>query len=170
MKKITFFSISLSIITVFILSSAAYSFALDQAQFDKLMNNFLASEKNVEKLGTALEQMMLKKRQDFFKKQAQEEEKKAEKQFENPVKIDISTAPVKGDAKAPITIVEFSDFECPFCQRGANIIDEVVAKNKGKVKLAFLNFPLGMHANAKPAAIAAMAAHEQNKFWEMHDK
>lgn len=87
-----------------------------------------------------------------------------------PVKIELGQAPVKGDAKAPITVVIFSDFQCPFCSRVAPTLKEVEEKYKGKVKFAWKNQPLSFHENAMPAAIAAHAAGQQGKFWEFHDK
>jgi len=87
-----------------------------------------------------------------------------------PVKIDLGSAPVKGDAKAPVTVVIFSDFQCPFCSRVEPTLKEIEDKYKGKVKMAWKNQPLPFHENAMPAAIAAMAAAQQGKFWEMHDK
>lgn len=79
---------------------------------------------------------------------------------------------VKGDDAAPVTIVEFSDFQCPYCARfAANTISQIdknYIKN-GKVKIVYRDFPLEFHANAMPAALAAQCAGEQGKFWEMHD-
>ena len=79
----------------------------------------------------------------------------------------------KGDKDAPVTIVEFSDFECPFCARfyskTLSQIDEQYIKT-GKVKFVYRDFPLGFHTNAQKAAEAAECAGEQGKFWEMHDK
>ncbi|MCB9362396.1 DsbA family protein [Candidatus Woesearchaeota archaeon] len=80
---------------------------------------------------------------------------------------------VKGDPEAPVTIVEWSDFECPFCARFyeqsyKTIVDEYV--NTGKVKIIFRDFPLSFHPNAQKAAEAAECAGEQDKFYEMHDK
>jgi protein-disulfide isomerase len=90
---------------------------------------------------------------------------------EPPVqKVDVGNAPVKGPANAPVTIVAFSDFECPFCSRVVPTLKQIEDQYQGKVKVAFRNQPLPMHANAKAAAAAALAAHEQGKFWEMHDK
>ena len=78
----------------------------------------------------------------------------------------------KGDGTAPVTIVEFSDFQCPYCARFAantiSQIDENYIKN-GKVKVVYRDFPLDSHKNAVPAALAAQCAGEQGKFWEMHD-
>jgi protein-disulfide isomerase len=78
-------------------------------------------------------------------------------------------APVYGDPNAPVTIVEFSDFECPFCSRGANTVKELVNANPGKVKVIFKHYPLDFHKNAPLASQAAMAAQNQGKFWEFHD-
>jgi protein-disulfide isomerase len=85
-------------------------------------------------------------------------------------KADIKGAPVKGAKDALVTIVEFSDFQCPFCSRVEPTIDEVLKAYPGKVRVAWRNLPLSFHDRAKPAAIAAMAAHKQGKFWEMHKK
>ncbi len=84
--------------------------------------------------------------------------------------IDISHAPVKGPKNAPVTIVEWSDFQCPFCSRAVPTLTEIEKQYAGKVKVAFKNQPLPFHQNARLAANAAMAANEQGKFWEMHDK
>jgi len=79
---------------------------------------------------------------------------------------------VKGDPNAPVTIVEWSDFECPFCAKfyrdTLGQIDEQYIKT-GKVKLVFRDFPLGFHANAQKSSEAAECAGEQGKYWEMHD-
>ncbi|WAM29612.1 DsbA family protein [Myxococcus sp. NMCA1] len=90
---------------------------------------------------------------------------------EPPVqKVDVGNAPVKGASNAPVTIVAFSDFECPFCSRVVPTLKQLEDQYGGKIKVAFKNQPLPFHANAKPAAAAALAAHEQGKFWEYHDK
>ncbi len=90
---------------------------------------------------------------------------------EPPVqKIEVGKAPVKGPANAPITIVEWSDFECPFCGRVTPTVKQLEEEYKGKIKIAFKHQPLPFHAHAHLAATAAMAAQEQGKFWEMHDK
>jgi protein-disulfide isomerase len=67
-------------------------------------------------------------------------------------------------------VVLFSDFQCPFCGRVEPSITELEKNYPGKVRVFWKNFPLSFHNNAKPAAEAAMAANEQGKFWEMHDK
>jgi protein-disulfide isomerase len=86
-----------------------------------------------------------------------------------PKKVDVGNAPTRGPKNAPITVVLFSDFQCPFCGRVEPSIAELEKAYPGKVRVAWKNFPLSFHNNAKPAAEAALAAHEQGKFWQMHD-
>ena len=76
---------------------------------------------------------------------------------------------IKGRKDAPVTIVEFSDFQCPFSQRFHPAVEEVLAAYPDNVNFVFKNFPLGFHPQAKPAAKAALAAREQGKYWEMMD-
>ncbi|QDG51724.1 thioredoxin [Persicimonas caeni] len=79
--------------------------------------------------------------------------------------------PMFGNAKDPlVTIVEFSDFQCPFCGKVLPTLDKIKEEYGDQVRVVFKQLPLGMHAQAKPAAQAALAAHKQGKFWEMHDK
>jgi protein-disulfide isomerase len=84
-------------------------------------------------------------------------------------KVDVGNAPVRGPKNAPISVVLFSDFQCPFCGRVEPAISELEKAYPGKVRVAWKNYPLPFHNNAKPAAEAALAANEQGKFWEMHD-
>ena len=83
--------------------------------------------------------------------------------------VDIGSSPVLGDPNAPITLIEFSDFECPFCTRGANTVKELLKNNPGKVKIIFKHNPLPFHKNARLAHKASIAAQQQGKFWEYHD-
>jgi protein-disulfide isomerase len=78
--------------------------------------------------------------------------------------------PSKGPANAPITIIEFSDYECPFCKRAEASVDEVMKAYPDKVKVVFRDYPLPMHPNARPASEAAACANAQGKFWEYHKK
>jgi len=77
---------------------------------------------------------------------------------------------VRGAFNAPITLVEFSDFECPFCGRIYPTFKSILSKYDGKVRLVYKYFPLSFHPNAQKAAEAAECANEQGKFWEYHDK
>lgn len=78
-------------------------------------------------------------------------------------------APAKGPANAPITIVEFSDFQCPFCARSSETMKALQAKYPTQVRRVFRNFPLPIHKDAIPAAVAARCANEQGRFWEMYE-
>ena len=83
--------------------------------------------------------------------------------------ISTTGAPTLGPADAPVTIVVFKDFECPPCAKAVPLLKEVVNAYPEQVKLVFKNFPLGMHKNAKTAALAGMAADRQGKFWPFHN-
>jgi protein-disulfide isomerase len=85
-------------------------------------------------------------------------------------RAEVKDAPVKGAKDALVTIVQYSDFQCPFCSRVEPTVAKVMDEYKGKVRVAWHDLPLPFHPNAMPAAIAARAAKEQGKFWEMHDK
>ncbi|MCX4239873.1 DsbA family protein [Paraliomyxa miuraensis] len=79
-------------------------------------------------------------------------------------------APAKGAAQPLVTIVEYSDFECPFCGAFAQTLDELVAAYPDDVRVVFQQFPLSMHPGAEPAARASIAAQAQGRFWVMHDR
>ena len=81
----------------------------------------------------------------------------------------IAHAPVKGAPEAPVTIVEFSDFQCFFCWMAESTVHRVLNQYPGKVRLLWQHFPLAMHRNAYIAAVASQIAHEQGLFWEYHD-
>ena len=77
--------------------------------------------------------------------------------------------PVRGTAKAPVTIVEYADYECPYCQVAEPILAKVLAENQGKISLVYKDVPLPMHAHAQKAAEASQCAGDQGKYWEYHD-
>jgi protein-disulfide isomerase len=83
--------------------------------------------------------------------------------------VPLGAAPVRGPESAPVTIVEFADYDCPFCARTEATLKAIAQQYDRQVRIAFKNQPLPMHANARPAARAALAAAEQGKFWEYHD-
>jgi protein-disulfide isomerase len=91
------------------------------------------------------------------------------KTLEAPVSIAVDGAPVRGPADARITLVEFSDFECPFCSSAVKQVDTIMAAYPKDVKLIYKQFPLSMHPHAEMAAEASLAAREQGKFWEMYE-
>jgi protein-disulfide isomerase len=85
------------------------------------------------------------------------------------VAVDIPKgAPSTGAASAPVTIVEFTDYQCPYCHRSQSVIEEVLARYSGQVRLVHLDFPLDGHPQALPAARAARCAGEQGRFWDYH--
>ena len=84
--------------------------------------------------------------------------------------INIAGSPTRGPADAEITLVEFSDFQCPFCKRVGPTLEQVEKTYGKKVKVVFKHLPLSIHPKARGAHIASEAAHAQGKFWEMHDK
>ncbi|MET0287125.1 MAG: thioredoxin domain-containing protein [Polyangiales bacterium] len=83
--------------------------------------------------------------------------------------IDVSDSPVRGAPMAAVSIVEFSDFECPHCGAAHPVLARTLDQFAGKVNLVFKQFPLDSHKNAAPAARAAVAAQQQGKFWELAD-
>lgn len=85
--------------------------------------------------------------------------------------LPIGESPTKGPADAPVTMVEFADFQCPFCARNLPLIKQVLDAYPKDVKFVYKEFPLtGIHNNAMAASKAAVAAQKQGKYWEMHDK
>ncbi len=135
---------------------------IDDKQFATAFEKYAATDKGQELLGKSV--------QEYFKnQQARAQAAEAEDLFKNPAKIDVGESPVKGPADAKITIIEFSDFQCPYCKRGKENMDAVMKAYPNQVKLSFKHMPLPFHQQATPAAKAAYAAGKQGKFWEMHD-
>lgn len=95
--------------------------------------------------------------------------KKFIEEFTPPVEFDLSKSPWKGDPNAPITIVEFADFECPHCALMGTILKDVLKERPKAIKIYFKQFPLPFHKMAPLASQATLAAHRQDQFWPMHD-
>jgi len=142
---------------------------ISEADFSKAIESYLTKDDNVDKIARAFERYASKRQANEAKKQAEEQKKEMEAQFKNPVKLDIGNSPVKGNPNAKYTIIEFSDFQCPYCKRGMEVMEEVLKAYPNDVKLAFKHLPLPFHGNARPAAKAASAAGKQGKFWEMYE-
>jgi protein-disulfide isomerase len=85
--------------------------------------------------------------------------------------VSVGDAPLYGDKSAKVSIVEFSDFQCPFCSKALPILSELKKKYGNKINVAFKHFPLPFHKQAEKASVASMCAHEQgnDKFWKYHD-
>jgi len=86
--------------------------------------------------------------------------------------VEVGSAPAFGDKNAKVTIIEYSDFQCPYCAKGAEITKEIKKKYGDKVRVAFKNFPLPFHNHAETAANAGLCANEQSPegFWKLHDE
>jgi protein-disulfide isomerase len=153
-KKSTFNGL---VIGVIILVGVAAFFA---GSYTSNLNSEQITEEDLDK---ALSKLELKLLQDQL----------PTKQAAVPVKISADDDPIIGNPDAPITIIEFSDFQCPFCARFhtqtlPSILEEYI--EQGKVKLVFRDFPIqSIHPNALPASVAAECANDQSKFREMHD-
>jgi protein-disulfide isomerase len=83
--------------------------------------------------------------------------------------IKVGDSPIRGSKDAKVTIVEWADFQCPFCVRVNPTLEKVAKEYGDKVRFSFKHLPLSMHAKARAAHEASEAAHRQGKFWEMHD-
>jgi len=91
------------------------------------------------------------------------------KLLDDPVAIPTLGSPVMGPANARITLVEFSDFQCPYCSKAVERINAILKAYPNDVKLIFKQYPLDSHPQARISAQAALAAHQQGKFWPLHD-
>jgi protein-disulfide isomerase len=88
-----------------------------------------------------------------------------------PPRVEVAAeGPSRGPTTAPVTIVEFSDFECPYCSKAEETVQKVMKAYDGKVRLVYRDFPLPFHPQAQKAAEAAQCAGDQGKYWEMHEK
>ena len=134
----------------------------------------LAALKKADK--TKFFEIVVEAQQDYQRKkqreEAEREQKEQEQAFKNPMKAEIgANARVRGNADAPITIVEYSDFQCPYCKQGyANL--EILRKKYGeKLRVVFKDFPLSFHPLAMPAAqwFEALALQSPEKAWAFHD-
>ncbi|MGC4080780.1 MAG: DsbA family protein [Vicinamibacterales bacterium] len=89
-----------------------------------------------------------------------------------PPRFEVSDGgrPARGNTSAPIELIEFSDFQCPFCQRANPTVEQVLKTYGSQIKFVYRHYPLPNHPNARPAAEAAACAEVQGKFWEYHDR
>jgi protein-disulfide isomerase len=85
--------------------------------------------------------------------------------------VNLAAAPAKGADEAPVTIAEFAEFQCPFCQDVNPTLQQIEERYKGRVRFVWKHLPLvSIHSHAMDAAVAAEAAKNQDRFWEYHDK
>lgn len=133
---------------------------------------FVAIEKDPEKFFEVANKAAQDAQKRAQEKQAGDETKKRDEEFSNPVKPEIDeTRVVFGNKSAPITIVEYSDFECPYCSRGFKTVKEVMGEYKDKVRVIFKHLPLDFHPHAMPAAkyFEAIARQSHEKAAQFHD-
>ena len=138
------------------------------ANFKKLIDEILPVAQKAGKKGDALYAELTKGGLDKA-----EAPKRKERPKEDPNKVynvPAGTSYFKGGKDAKVTIIEFSEFQCPFCSRVNPTMDKIKEKYGNKVKIVFKHNPLPFHKDAPMASQAALAAGEQGKFWEMHDK
>ena len=144
--------------------------AFFQANKDRLRADEAAVRENIR--AHLQQQKLLIRRQRFI--QSLRSQSKVVVHLQGPpvVRVAVSTqgAPVRGATEAPVTLVEFSDFHCPFCNRAQATLKQVLERYPGKIKLVYRDFPLDrLHPQASKAAEAARCANDQGKFWEYHD-
>jgi protein-disulfide isomerase len=121
-----------------------------------------------ERIGAAL---VNQQRQGAMQKMVADLQKQANLKFDLPQpRVQVAAdGPARGPKDAPVTIVEFSDFECPYCGAAHDTVEQVMSTYAGKVRLVYRQFPLSFHPHAAKAAEASLCAADQGKFWEYHD-
>ena len=138
-------------------------------------------EQNKARFGSTPKDQALAQIQDVLGQRAQAERKSTfEKELRSGARVAVRLdppratvavpdgAPATGPASVPVSIVEFTDYQCPYCHRAQGVIEQVLARYPGKVRLVHMDFPLDGHPGALPAARAARCAGEQGRFWEFH--
>lgn len=133
---------------------------------------FAAIEKDPEKFIEVVNKAARDAQGKGAEKAAQEEAQKRDEEFKNPLKANIEEGrAIHGPASAPITIVEYSDFECPYCSRGYQTMKEVEKTYGDKVRVVFKHLPLDFHPKAMPAAkyFEAVARQSPEKAYKYHD-
>ena len=83
--------------------------------------------------------------------------------------ISLKDTPLRGPAAAPVALVEYADYECPYCQQITPVLQKLEAEYKGKLAMAYKDYPLPMHASAQKAAESTRCAEAQGRYWEFHD-
>lgn len=130
-------------------------------------------KKNPEKFAEVIQAVEMQAQRVAQQKAQEAEKAQQEAEFKSPKQAEITDAtPVRGPKNAPITIVEYSDFQCPYCQRAYQTVKEIEKKYGDKVRLVYKNTPLPFHQMAMPAAkrFTAIAMQSAAKAYEYHDK
>ncbi len=133
---------------------------------------FAAIEKDPEKFIEVVNKAAREAQNKGAEKAAQEESSKRNEEFKNPLKAEVEEGrAIVGPATAPVTIIEYSDFECPYCSRGYQTVKEVEKAYGDKVRVVYKHLPLDMHPKAMPAAkyFEAIARQSSEKAYKFHD-
>ena len=117
----------------------------------------------------SIRQRRLMKARSAYMESLRKEAKIAIRLAQPRVPMDLKDTPLRGRADAPVVIVEYADYECPYCQQLQPELDKLQAEYKDKLSFGFKDFPLPTHANAQKASEAAHCAGAQGKYWEYHD-
>tara|TARA_Y100000768_G_scaffold330762_1_gene269679 strand:+ start:15497 stop:16285 length:789 start_codon:yes stop_codon:yes gene_type:complete len=160
-------SLSALITTAILISACSNSSKISDEQV------FKALEKDPDRLLTVIEKAVQDARANDEKKQAQAIENEISLAIKNPLEPQITSAQIiRGPEDAPITIVEYSDFECPFCSRSKATLSALEDKYPGKIRLVFKHLPLSFHPNAMIAAkyYEAISLQSPTKAFEFHDR
>lgn len=144
--------------------------ALSSRNFEEAMDHYLAEDANIEKISAGVARYTRRKKEREQEEYRQGEEARVSGQEAPGVKLELERSPRRGRRGALVTIVQFSDFDCPASDAGHRAVLGVLARYPDDVEVVFKNFPIEGHEWARPAARAALAAGEQGRFWEMHDE
>lgn len=132
-----------------------------------------AIKANPTKFIDALNEAVKSAQEGDAKKREEDEKKALEDSFNNPLAATIEDHDaIRGPKDAPLTLIEYSDFECPFCARGYNTVMELMKKYDGKIRFIYKHLPLNFHPQAMPAAkyYEAVRLQSEEKAWEFHDR
>lgn len=149
--------------------SGKWTFILTRSG-DILIYDALGDMRHRAHVGAHIDKILAGPRDDMLLLSSQKNKTVQMIYFRIPEKINTLGAPFAGAPKAPVEIVVFSDFQCPYCARNASVLRQVLENNPEKVKIVFKNYPLRNHEFAGKAAVAALAAQENGKFWQFHDR
>lgn len=158
MKRIAYFTLAFCALALF---SATTVFAMNKKEVETIIKEYIKEHPEV----------IIETLHEYELSQSKRESESALKQsLAQKFEVELEGSPSIGPANAQITLVEFSDFQCPFCARASGTVGELMKKYSGNIRVVFKNLPLPMHARAVDAAKAAMAAEAQGKFWEYKER
>lgn len=138
-----------------------------QGEVDALRQEIADLKKTQADLQATIDGLQAKLRKRWGFKQADDDDPDTKREAVRRIPIDF--APRKGSSVAAVTVIEFADFQCPYCQGAAKVSDQLLQEFPNEVQFFFKHYPIGKHKQALSAAKAAWAAQQQGKFWEMHD-